>query len=173
LSARRRFAPTTTAPRTLRPSTPRSVEPHTRRLWSTPVRHFFQIPVFAQRPPLRHAQVIVASTDSHFSHHAWANTDRKEGGLKPMKIPMLSDIDHKISEAYGVLHDDGFCLRYDVFCVLGAQIVQLAPSLCAYFICSLQWYLHHRRQGCPSPHDHQRPAGYARIGTACPGTFLL
>lgn len=29
------------------------------------------------------AEVVVASTDSHFSHHAWANTSRKEGLTYP------------------------------------------------------------------------------------------
>eukprot|EP01147_Barroeca_monosierra_P008862 gene8863-1217_t len=58
------------------------------------------------------AEVVVASTDSHFSHHAWANTSRKEGGLAPMTIPMLADMTHTISKDYGVFVEaDGFNLR--------------------------------------------------------------
>ena len=41
------------------------------------------------------------------------NTPRKEGGLGPMKIPLLSDLSHKISKDYGVyLEDRGHTLRY-------------------------------------------------------------
>lgn len=55
------------------------------------------------------AQVIACSTDSHFSHREWALKPRSEGGLNPMKIPMLSDMKRTISDSYGVLigNDDG------------------------------------------------------------------
>lgn len=57
-------------------------------------------------------EVIVASTDSKFSHHSWANCPRKEGGLKPMQIPMLADPSHQLSRDYGVLvEEDGINLR--------------------------------------------------------------
>ena len=36
-------------------------------------------------------EVVAASTDSHFSHLAWINTPRKQGGLGSMKIPLLAD----------------------------------------------------------------------------------
>ena len=36
-------------------------------------------------------EVVAASTDSHFSHLAWINTPRKQGGLGNMKIPLLAD----------------------------------------------------------------------------------
>uniref|UniRef100_A0AAV2JTK4 thioredoxin-dependent peroxiredoxin n=1 Tax=Knipowitschia caucasica TaxID=637954 RepID=A0AAV2JTK4_KNICA len=51
-------------------------------------------------------EVIAASTDSHFSHFAWCNTPRKQGGLGSMKIPMVSDTRRTISTDYGVLKDD-------------------------------------------------------------------
>ena len=50
--------------------------------------------------------VIAASTDSHFSHLAWVNTPRKQGGLGPMSIPILSDKSMKIAQSYGVLDED-------------------------------------------------------------------
>lgn len=41
------------------------------------------------------------------------NTPRKQGGLGPMKIPLLSDLTHQISKDYGVyLEDQGHTLRY-------------------------------------------------------------
>eukprot|EP00049_Salpingoeca_infusionum_P017135 m.351856 g.351856 ORF g.351856 m.351856 type:complete len:198 (-) comp16378_c0_seq1:243-836(-) len=57
-------------------------------------------------------EVVVASTDSQFSHHAWANHPRKQGGLAPMTIPMIADPNHTMSKDYGVLiEEDGFNLR--------------------------------------------------------------
>ncbi|KAJ3413189.1 Peroxiredoxin-1 [Chytridiales sp. JEL 0842] len=52
-------------------------------------------------------EVVGASVDSEYSHLAWMNQPRKEGGLGDMKIPILSDITKKISTDYGVLIDHG------------------------------------------------------------------
>lgn len=51
-------------------------------------------------------QLIAASTDSHFSHLAWINTPRKQGGLGEMKIPLLADKSAKIARDYGVYDED-------------------------------------------------------------------
>lgn len=51
-------------------------------------------------------EVVGCSTDSHFSHLAWINTPRKQGGLGEMKIPLLADKTLEISRAYGVLKED-------------------------------------------------------------------
>lgn len=51
-------------------------------------------------------EVIAASTDSHFSHLAWVNTPRKQGGLGEMNIPLLADKSSKIARDYGVLDED-------------------------------------------------------------------
>jgi len=51
-------------------------------------------------------EVIAASTDSHFSHLAWCEKPRKQGGLGEMKIPLLADKNMSISRAYGVLKED-------------------------------------------------------------------
>ncbi|XP_058793753.1 peroxiredoxin-2-like [Phymastichus coffea] len=58
-------------------------------------------------------QVIGVSIDSHFSHLAWINTPRKEGGLGgDLGYPLLSDLSKKISESYDVLiEDQGIALR--------------------------------------------------------------
>jgi peroxiredoxin (alkyl hydroperoxide reductase subunit C) len=56
---------------------------------------------------------VAASVDSHFTHLAWVNTPRKDGGLGSLSIPLLSDMTHKISKDYGVyLSDVGHSLRY-------------------------------------------------------------
>lgn len=56
--------------------------------------------------------VVGVSTDSHFSHLAWINTPRKQGGLGGLKYPLLSDFQKQISEDYGVLvKEAGLSLR--------------------------------------------------------------
>ncbi|XP_034837206.1 peroxiredoxin-2-like [Maniola hyperantus] len=56
-------------------------------------------------------QVIGVSTDSEFSHLAWVNTPRKDGGLGKIDIPLLADYQKQISKDYDVLLDQGFALR--------------------------------------------------------------
>lgn len=52
-------------------------------------------------------EVAAVSVDSKFSHLAWINMPRSEGGLGEMKIPVIADITKKMSDDYGVLIDDG------------------------------------------------------------------
>lgn len=55
---------------------------------------------------------------SHFFQRI--NTPRKQGGLGPMKIPLLSDLTHQISKDYGVyLEDQGHTLRYFTWLQVG------------------------------------------------------
>jgi peroxiredoxin 2/4 len=56
-------------------------------------------------------QVLGVSVDSHFTHLAWKNTPRKEGGIGPIKYPLVSDLDKSISRKYGVLLEGGVALR--------------------------------------------------------------
>jgi alkyl hydroperoxide reductase subunit AhpC len=56
-------------------------------------------------------EVVAASVDSHFSHLAWTQMPRNQGGLGEMKIPILSDLDKSISRDYGVLLPGGMSLR--------------------------------------------------------------
>eukprot|EP00192_Tetraselmis_astigmatica_P019200 CAMPEP_0117667484 /NCGR_PEP_ID=MMETSP0804-20121206/10999_1 /TAXON_ID=1074897 /ORGANISM="Tetraselmis astigmatica, Strain CCMP880" /LENGTH=259 /DNA_ID=CAMNT_0005475229 /DNA_START=57 /DNA_END=836 /DNA_ORIENTATION=+ len=57
------------------------------------------------------AEILGVSVDSQFSHLAWLQTDRKEGGLGDLKYPLVSDLKKEISQAYSVLTDDGIALR--------------------------------------------------------------
>lgn len=60
----------------------------------------------------RQTEVIGASIDSKFTHAAWARVDRKEGGIKGVNYPLLSDVTKKIATDYGVLIPDaGVALR--------------------------------------------------------------
>lgn len=53
------------------------------------------------------AELIGCSVDSKFSHREWALKPRREGGLAPCNLPLLSDITKDISKDYGVLIDHG------------------------------------------------------------------
>jgi peroxiredoxin (alkyl hydroperoxide reductase subunit C) len=80
--------------------------------------------------------VIGVSTDSEFTHLAWANTPRNQGGLGPdLKLTLvchislveasrskllialqLADRNHAVSKAYGVLlEEEGIALRGTFF----------------------------------------------------------
>lgn len=50
-------------------------------------------------------QLIAASCDSHFSHLAWVNTPRNEGGLGKMQIPLLADKSAAIAKDYQVYNE--------------------------------------------------------------------
>src|SRR5690606_22861331 len=52
------------------------------------------------------------SVDSKFSHLAWRNTPRKEGGLGDLKYPLLADLNKSVARDYGVLIEEaGIALR--------------------------------------------------------------
>ncbi|XP_025109051.1 peroxiredoxin-like isoform X4 [Pomacea canaliculata] len=57
-------------------------------------------------------EVLACSTDSVFSHLAWVNTPRKQGGLGNMNIPLLEDKTGQISRNYGCFkEEDGIAYR--------------------------------------------------------------
>ena len=61
-------------------------------------------------------EIIALSVDSAFTHLAWVNTPRKEGGLGPINIPLVADLTRKISIDYDVLmEEEGHTLRYPNF----------------------------------------------------------
>lgn len=51
----------------------------------------------------RGAVVVGCSVDSHFSHWAWLNTPKDNGGIQGVKYPLVADFDKTISMNYGVL----------------------------------------------------------------------
>lgn len=48
------------------------------------------------------ARIVAVSIDSAHAHLRWRNMTREEGGIGPVHFPLVSDIDHKITQAYGV-----------------------------------------------------------------------
>ena len=59
----------------------------------------------------RNVEVVGISIDSQFTHFAWRSTPVKEGGIGPVQFPMVADITHAITQAYGVEHPGGVALR--------------------------------------------------------------
>lgn len=53
------------------------------------------------------AEVVGASIDSVFSHLAWWNTARDQGGIAGVKIPLLADVTKAVARDYGVLIEEG------------------------------------------------------------------
>ncbi|MBU1013001.1 MAG: peroxiredoxin [Bacteroidetes bacterium] len=51
----------------------------------------------------RNVAVVGCSVDSKFSHRAWLNTEKNNGGIKGVKFPLVSDLSKTISENYDVL----------------------------------------------------------------------
>ena len=59
----------------------------------------------------RNVQLLGISVDSQYSHLAWRNTPRSEGGIGNVRYPLLADLNKNISRSYGVLLPDGVALR--------------------------------------------------------------
>lgn len=55
----------------------------------------------------RDTEVIGVSIDSHFTHNAWRNTPVNQGGIGPVKYPLVADMTHQICKAYDVETPNG------------------------------------------------------------------
>lgn len=51
----------------------------------------------------RGVAVVGCSVDSEFSHYAWLQMEKKEGGIKGVTYPLVADFAKVITENYGVL----------------------------------------------------------------------
>jgi len=51
----------------------------------------------------RNVAVVACSVDSHFSHWKWLQTELRDGGIRGVKYPIVSDLAKTISENYDVL----------------------------------------------------------------------
>jgi len=51
----------------------------------------------------RGVAVVGCSIDSKFSHWAWLNTEKNDGGIKGVTYPIVADLSKTIAENYGVL----------------------------------------------------------------------
>lgn len=76
-------------------------------------------------------EVVGISVDSQFTHNAWRNTPVNEGGLGPVKFPLVADLGGSIMEAYGIVHPANIALRgaflIDLNGVVRHQVVNDLP----------------------------------------------
>ncbi|KAJ8601628.1 hypothetical protein CTAYLR_008915 [Chrysophaeum taylorii] len=111
------------------------------------------------------AEVVGVSTDGKFTHLAWTETKREDGGVGKLDIPLVADVTKSISIAYDVLaeSDDpehpGEAMR-------GTYIIDPAGVLRAYTVHdeplgrsveetvravnALQYADEHAGEGCPA-----------------------
>ena len=57
------------------------------------------------------ANLAAVSVDSAFSHLAWVNTPRDQGGLGKINYPLVADLSKNICRGFDVLLEDGIALR--------------------------------------------------------------
>ena len=56
-------------------------------------------------------EILGVSIDSHFTHLAWTQTPRNQGGIGATDYPLVADLNKQISRDYDVLLDGGIALR--------------------------------------------------------------
>jgi alkyl hydroperoxide reductase subunit AhpC len=56
-------------------------------------------------------QILGVSVDSHYSHLAWCNTPRTQGGIGKIEYPLIADLNKQIARDYDVLVNDAIALR--------------------------------------------------------------
>jgi len=59
----------------------------------------------------RDCEVVGVSVDSHYTHLAWKKTPVEDGGIGPIKFPLVSDITKQMARDYAILSDDAVALR--------------------------------------------------------------
>ena len=59
----------------------------------------------------RGVELVGVSIDSQYTHYAWRNTPVEKGGIGPVGFPLVADVKHEITRAYGIEHEAGVALR--------------------------------------------------------------
>lgn len=71
------------------------------------IAHDHRLAAFKERG----VEVVGVSIDSQYTHHAWRSTAVDKGGIGPVQFPLVADVKHSITQAYGVEHPAGVALR--------------------------------------------------------------
>lgn len=72
------------------------------------IAHDHRAEAFAERG----VQLVGVSIDSQFTHFAWRNTDVNNGGIGPVKFPLVADTKQEIMKSYGIDHPEaGVAMR--------------------------------------------------------------
>jgi peroxiredoxin (alkyl hydroperoxide reductase subunit C) len=72
----------------------------------------------------RGVEVIGVSIDSQFSHFAWRETPVEKGGIGRVGYPLVADISHSITQAYGVEHPEAKVAFRGTFLIDKAGVVR-------------------------------------------------
>lgn len=80
----------------------------------------------------RNTLIMGVSIDSQFTHNAWRNTPIANGGIGPVRYPLIADVNHSICRAYGVEHPEAHIALRGAFIidkkgVVRSQIVNDLP----------------------------------------------
>ena len=59
----------------------------------------------------KNTEVLGVSVDSQFSHLAWIQTPRNQGGLGDINYPLVADLNKEIGNSFNILDDEGKALR--------------------------------------------------------------
>jgi len=59
----------------------------------------------------RDTEIVAVSVDSQYTHLAWKKTPVEQGGIGPIRYPLVSDLSKRIARDYGVLVHDEVALR--------------------------------------------------------------
>ena len=113
-------------------------------------------------------EVLGISVDSQFSHLAWVQTDRKEGGLGDLRYPLVSDLKKEISEKFQVLSDEGVALR-GLFIVDKEGVIQHSTINNSTTTLRYPGYMNNDLVGLiagliPTPRCHFLMTGYTPLG---------
>jgi peroxiredoxin (alkyl hydroperoxide reductase subunit C) len=58
------------------------------------------------------AQLLAISVDSKYTHLAWTQTERRNGGVGEVAFPLVSDLTKRIAASYGMLvEEEGVAMR--------------------------------------------------------------
>jgi alkyl hydroperoxide reductase subunit AhpC len=71
-------------------------------------------------------QLIACSVDSFFSHLAWTQQDRNEGGIGEVNFPILADLNKQIARDYEVLVEDAGVALRGLFIIDDQNVIQHA-----------------------------------------------
>ncbi|KAJ1622150.1 thioredoxin-like protein [Pavlovales sp. CCMP2436] len=70
------------------------------------------------------AQILAVSVDSKYTHLAWTQTERKNGGVGDVNFPLVSDITKSIAASYDMLIEEEGVAQRGLFIIDPSGIVQ-------------------------------------------------
>ena len=59
----------------------------------------------------RGTEVVGVSVDSQYTHLAWKKTPVEQGGIGPIRYPLIADLNKQVSRSFGVLFNEEVALR--------------------------------------------------------------